>query len=82
MKKIQFLAVATLVSTILGGVAVSAAEPGKGPQDLDTTTHVKFVQDDNGGEGGEQLNLLKAQKVAERLLFLVQEETNRQKKHH
>ncbi|MDF0479195.1 WxL domain-containing protein [Vagococcus sp. PNs007] len=52
MKKIQFLAVATLVSTILGGVAVSAAEPGKGPQDLDTTTHVKFVQDDNGGEGG------------------------------
>lgn len=52
MKKVQFLAVATLVSTILGGVAVSAAEAGKGPQDLDTTTHVKFVQDDNGGEGG------------------------------
>ena len=52
MKKIQFLAVTTLVSTILGGVAVSAAEPGKGPQDLDTITHVKFIQDDNGGEGG------------------------------
>ena len=54
MKKLNLVTVALLASTMVGGVVASAAEPGKGPTDLNTTAKVMFEEDENTGENTEK----------------------------
>ncbi|MDF0479202.1 WxL domain-containing protein [Vagococcus sp. PNs007] len=53
MKKLNLVTVAVLASTMVGGVVASAANTA--PDKLDTNAHIKFVQDDNNGEGGGEV---------------------------
>lgn len=53
MKKLNLLTVAVLATTMVGGVVASAAEPGKGPTDLNTTAKVVFEKQQTGGPNTE-----------------------------